>query len=84
LDFGVKQSLFKLTSTIKKGYFAIQASPHKILGDLCVIPAGGTYSTRVLFYDKTYAGTWSGGEHVGLMNGVITNEQQETPDASQK
>lgn len=31
------------------------------------------YSARVLVYDKTYAGTWSGGGHAGLLNGVITN-----------
>ena len=39
-------------------------------------PGGGTYSARVLIYDHTYAGTWSGGDHAGLMNGVITNEKE--------
>jgi hypothetical protein len=38
-------------------------------------PGAGTYSARVLFYDHTYAGTWSGGDHGGLMSGVITNEK---------
>ena len=38
-------------------------------------PGGGTYSARILFYDHTYAGTWSGGDHGGLMSGVITNEK---------
>jgi len=38
-------------------------------------PGGGTYSARVLFYEHTYAGTWSGGDHGGLMSGVITNEK---------
>jgi len=38
------------------------------------MPGGGnSYSARVLIYDKTYAGTWSGGDHVGLLNGVITS-----------
>lgn len=37
-------------------------------------PGGGTYSARVLFHQHTYAGTWSGGDHGGLMSGVITNE----------
>jgi hypothetical protein len=55
-----------------------------IVVDNIPVPGGGTYSARVLFYDKTYAGTWSGGEHVGLLNGVITNEKEESPDSSQK
>ena len=40
------------------------------------IPGGNTYSARVLIYNKTYAGTWSGGDHAGLLNGVITNEKE--------
>jgi len=40
------------------------------------IPGGSTYSARVLIYNKTYAGTWSGGDHAGLLNGVITNEKE--------
>ena len=39
------------------------------------IPGGRSYSARVLIYEKTYAGTWSAGDHGGLMNGVITNEK---------
>jgi hypothetical protein len=39
------------------------------------IPGGNMYSARVLIYAKTYAGTWSGGDHAGLLNGIITNEQ---------
>lgn len=34
---------------------------------------GPAYSARVLIYDKTYAGTWSGGGLAGLVNGVIAN-----------
>ena len=39
------------------------------------ISLGGTntYSARVLIYNNTYAGTWSGGDHGGLVNGVITH-----------
>jgi hypothetical protein len=45
--------------------------------DGMTMPGGKTaYSARVLVYDKTYAGTWSGGDHGGLMNGVITNEKE--------
>ena len=56
----------------------------KWAGDTPVITVDGmampggkmAYSARVIVYDKTYAGTWSGGDHVGLMNGVITNEKE--------
>ena len=41
------------------------------------IPGGGTYSARVLVYEHTYAGTWSGGDKVGLLSGLITNEPEE-------
>ena len=37
-------------------------------------PGGQTYSARVLIHNQTYAGTWSGGDHGGLMNGVIVRE----------
>lgn len=40
------------------------------------LPGGNSYSARVLVYGKTYAGTWSGGDHAGLLNGVITNEKE--------
>jgi hypothetical protein len=35
------------------------------------LPGLGTYSARVLVYDKTYAGTWSAGDHGGMLHGVI-------------
>ena len=38
------------------------------------VPGGGVYSARVLVYGDTYAGTWSGGDHGGLLNGIITQE----------
>ena len=44
------------------------------------MPGGNSYSARVLIYDKTYAGTWSGGDHAGLMNGVITNEKADAKE----
>jgi hypothetical protein len=45
--------------------------------DGMTMPGGKTaYSARVLVYDKTYAGTWSGGDHAGLMNGIITNAKE--------
>ncbi|HEV8541105.1 MAG TPA: hypothetical protein VGR78_01825 [Verrucomicrobiae bacterium] len=47
-----------------------------IIVDKLPIPGGGVYSARVLIYEHTYAGTWSGGDHGGLLNGVITNEKE--------
>jgi len=33
---------------------------------------GGTaYSARVMIYGNSYAGTWSGGDHGGLLSGLI-------------
>lgn len=46
-----------------------------IIVDKVGVPGGGTYSARVMIYEKTYAGTWTGGDHGGLLNGVITNQQ---------
>ena len=43
--------------------------------DKVSIPGGGTYSSRVLIYNNTYAGTWSGGDHVGLLSGAIIHKK---------
>jgi opacity protein-like surface antigen len=43
------------------------------------VPGGGTYSARVLIHDGTYAGTWSGGNHGGLLNGLITKTAEAKP-----
>lgn len=50
-----------------------------LIVDKIPMPGGGIYSARVLIYDRTYAGTWTGGDHGGLLNGVITNEKEEKP-----
>ena len=47
-----------------------------IIVDKMTVPGGGTYSARVLIYEHTYAGTWSGGNKVGLLSGMITNEKE--------
>jgi len=47
-----------------------------ILVDNIGIPGGNNYSARLLIYDHAYAGTWSGGDHAGLLNGLITNEKE--------
>lgn len=44
-----------------------------LIVDQLSLGIGPAYSARVLIYDKTYAGTWSGGEEGGLLSGVITN-----------
>jgi len=42
---------------------------------------GGTaYSARVLVYENTYAGNWSGGNRAGLLKGLITKENPATPE----
>jgi hypothetical protein len=35
--------------------------------------SGSAYSARVMIHGNTYAGSWSGGDHGGLLSGVITN-----------
>lgn len=49
-----------------------------IIVDKFGLPGAGTYSARVLVYEGTYAGTWTGGDHGGLLNGLIT-KTPETP-----
>jgi len=42
------------------------------------MPGGqNSYSARVMFYENTYAGTWSGGSHGGMLSGLITQEKDE-------
>jgi hypothetical protein len=47
-----------------------------IIVDKVPVPGSGSYSARVLIYENTYAGSWSGGDHGGLLNGTITNEKE--------
>ena len=47
-----------------------------IILDEIALPGGGAYSARVMIYGNTYAGTWSGGDHGGLLNGVITQQKE--------
>lgn len=51
-------------------------TPVIIVDDLQV-PGGNSYSARVLVYDDTYAGTWSGKDVKGLLNGWISQDQAE-------
>jgi hypothetical protein len=47
-----------------------------LIVDKLSIPGGGTYSARLLFYERTYSGTWSGGRGGGMLYGTITNEKE--------
>jgi len=38
------------------------------------LPGMNPYSARVLIFDDTYAGTWSGGGMAGLISGIIVRE----------
>ena len=48
-----------------------------IIVDKVGVPGSGTYSARVLIYEKTYAGTWTGGDHGGLLSGIITTAKDD-------
>ena len=49
-----------------------------LIVDNLTMPGGNrSYSARVMFYDQTYSGTWSGGDHGGMLYGVISNEKAE-------
>ena len=73
--------LWSLEARIQYGEHDVKlplALPVKWAGDTPVIsvtkvafPGLGTYSARVLFYDDSYAGTWSGSTHGGEMWGKI-------------
>ena len=39
--------------------------------DKVSIPGLGTYSARVLIFNNTYAGSWSAGDHGGMLHGLI-------------
>lgn len=47
-----------------------------IIVDNVPVPGGGIYSARVMVYENTYSGSWSGGDHGGLLNGVITPQKE--------
>ena len=40
------------------------------------IPNGGTYTARLLIYERTYSGTWKGQRGGGMLYGVITNDAE--------
>lgn len=50
-------------------------TPVIIVDDLTMPGGNRSYSARVMIYEHTYAGTWSGGEHGGMLYGTISNEK---------
>ena len=44
--------------------------------DNLTIPGGGTYTARLLIYERTYSGTWKGQRGGGMLYGVITNDTE--------
>jgi hypothetical protein len=54
----------------------------KFVGDVAIltvdnlaIPNGGTYTARLIIYERTYSGTWKGQRGGGMLYGTITNEE---------
>ncbi len=53
-----------------------------LIVDNLQMPGGqNSYSARVMFFDNTYAGTWSGGGHGGMLSGLITQEKEDKAEA---
>ena len=48
----------------------VDGTPVLHITDLA-IPGVGTYTARIVIQGDAYAGTWSGGDHGGVMSGVI-------------
>lgn len=40
------------------------------------IPNGGSYTARLLIYERTYSGTWKGQRGGGMLYGTITHEAE--------
>jgi hypothetical protein len=81
--FGERWLITARVQYLKNDYTAPFLVRVKWAGDTPVItvddvgvPGGAKYSARVMIYDGTYAGRWSGGEHGGLMSGVIINTKE--------
>ncbi len=55
-----------------------------IIVDNIGFPGTAKYSARVMIYGDTYAGTWSGGDHGGLMHGVIKKAEDKPEKTEDK
>jgi hypothetical protein len=47
-----------------------------IIVDKFTMPGAGTYSARVMIFENTYSGTWTAGDHGGLLHGLIVKKPQ--------
>jgi len=56
-------------------------TPVITLSDL-TIPGIGTFTARVLIYDKQYVGAWSAGDHGGQMFGEISRTSEDKGNGS--
>jgi len=45
-----------------------------IIVDKFTLPGAGTYSARVMIFENTYSGTWTAGDHGGLLHGLIVRK----------
>jgi len=55
----------------------------RFVGDVAILevnnlatPGGGTYTARLLIYERTYSGAWKGQRGGGMIYGTITNEPE--------
>ncbi len=44
--------------------------------DKFTMPGAGTYSARVMIFENTYSGTWTAGDHGGMLHGLIVKKPQ--------
>ena len=44
--------------------------------DNLMVPGGGSYTARLLIYERTYSGTWKGQRGGGMLYGTISNETE--------
>jgi hypothetical protein len=51
--------------------FAWAGDTAVMIVDNLAMPGGSKYSARLLIYERTYAGSWSGGGKTGVLSGVI-------------
>jgi hypothetical protein len=57
-------------------------TPVIVVENLAMPGGSRKYSARVVIHDDTYAGTWSGGDHAGLLMGVISRSQPQDDPAA--
>jgi hypothetical protein len=82
----IKEDTWKFEARIlynKRDFKLAMNLPVKFAGDTPVIsltnfvvPGFGTFTTRVIFYNGTYAGTWGGVGHGGIMFGKIAKNER--------